>query len=532
MEKTTKSSTSITARRVLKCLVPLAVVILMESCLNPILSLDDTSRSQFDVKEGMIPNSVAGLKDDTRASIQQQLPFPIPAPGFETAAGTCLCEGNGGDTDDNTENGQSFRMVRCMPKFHVIGVHKAGSKAIMNYLKHHPGLAGTRFIEDRGRWLTNEMPKTFVQQCHQDRQKEESQQVLLASTTTTTTTTHTLFSPPRRPMFVPNGKKNSNPETVRAVSTCSFEDYTRLYGQYSGANDRTCQKNSKSSSNDDNNQQYNINTSIDHHRPVGLDRPMFDELVIWEMTWSKPFGTSLTLPQLFHLLQPSGHLLITVRDSIDVTYSAYNHFGARLYGKDVQGPLHFDHLMRKVVQLWTDRHCTLLTLGDCLPQELVLPGRWLSRSMYSKNIPAWLESFGCAQVHLFDVSMDPLTAVAGLYEVMGVPNQDVAQSATACTYQLQNDEAANETRIKEGRNGGRPRRLRNDDNKSNVCNEGERSKNFINKAAYEPMLSTTRSFLEDFFASYYAELCGLMTQYPCLAVPLFLQHCTSTQHPG
>ena len=58
----------------------------------------------------------------------------------ETRVGTCWCDKEKG-----------VRRLNCMPKYHVIGVHKAGTKALLKYLDKNPALLGP-YKEDPVVW--------------------------------------------------------------------------------------------------------------------------------------------------------------------------------------------------------------------------------------------------------------------------------------------------------------------------------------------------------------------------------------------
>mmetsp|Transcript_21839 Transcript_21839/g.62225 ORF Transcript_21839/g.62225 Transcript_21839/m.62225 type:complete len:214 (+) Transcript_21839:401-1042(+) len=198
-------------------------------------------------------------------------------------------------------------------------------------------------------------------------------------------------------------------------------------------------------------------------------------------------------------MQPQANLLVTIRNSVDVTYSAYNHFG--VFPDGVKGPDHFDAFIRKLIRVWTDKQCTVDNYHQCLPSDMVKSGGWLSRAMYSKYLPAWLSHFQCSQLHLFDVSVDPRTEVGRMYEFIGMPNEAAASNITQTTYVLQ----ANATAAKD---------------------YGERrGKNPMNKAIYDPMLNRTRTYLDAYFGAFGEELCDLVVRYPCIAIPLFTRKC-------
>ena len=152
------------------------------------------------------------------------------------------------------------------------------------------------------------------------------------------------------------------------------------------------------------------------------------------------------------------------------------------------------------------------------PKTLVEPGSWLSRTMYSQYLPRWLDQFGCSNVHLFDVSEDPFQAVYRLYEFMGVPDLDVSSNVT--------DERYTDSLVRQG-GGANREEIKSSEASAPDGTSLQQSKAHSNKS-YEPMLTATNVHLEEFFSSYYADMCNLMVKFPCLKVPLFLQHCDRT----
>jgi hypothetical protein len=134
-----------------------------------------------------------------------------------------------------------------------------------------------------------------------------------------------------------------------------------------------------------------------------------------------------------------------------------------------KGPEHFDELMRNLTKAWTNNNCTPKTYRSCLPSsELASAGDWLSRAIYSEHLTEWLDQFGCSQVHLSDVTEDPLTAVNSLYEFMGVPNEEAAWAAVSEVYSL-----LNATQVANA--------------ESNNNSQTRSRKNAMNKASYAPM---------------------------------------------
>jgi hypothetical protein len=376
--------------------------------------------------------------------VERRYPFPIPAPGVDNSikSGSCWC--------DNQQ-------ISCIPRFHVIGVHKAGSKSLMRYLAGHPQLASAPHVEDPIFWLTDAVSTKVSSECRNKRLADMERPD---------------YNEQPNPIYIL--KRN----TSHAISTCSFKDYSLLHGKYS-ANKGSC---------------------TDDELPIkDLQKPMFDEMVIWGHGLDQVRGTPL--PELLRLLQPSANMLISVRNAVDVVYSAYNHFG--VFGEGVRkGPGHFHDFVVHLIEVWDAEQCTPANYRRCLAAhpELVAGGSWLSRVMYSTHISAWIEHFGCSQMHLFDTSADPKTEVGRLYAFMGVPNEEAAINATKAVYELKESVDPNESK--------------------------ERS-NVLNKASYVGMLNETRAILDDFYHPYHKEMCGLMEKHPCLRVPLFRQFCNS-----
>ena len=422
----------------------------------------------------------------------------------DSTAGSCMCH-------------PTTNQVHCIPKYHVIGVHKAGSKALMTYMKYHSGgLQATRFIEDPTYWLTNTMGKTLTRQCQEENLKlngidnRNATAAAAATTTTSSTPTHQL-----QPVWIP--KKNKPKDEARGIMTCSFHDYTLLYGQHSNG---TCPSSASSSEEESTN------------GPVGLNKPMFDELVIWEKSYHTIDGN--LLPAHLKSIQPTGNILITVRSSVDVAYSAYNHFGIFKDSKNMRaggyssttkkGPQHFDILFRTLINVWRNNGCTIENFRTCLPSDLVLPGSWLSRSIYSQYVKIWLEQYTCSQTFIFDVSEDPYTEVNKLYDFVGVPDREVAKQATASIYELQKKEKPSTSTTSSSSSS---RHLLVDDwsNSTDGSSSTGSRNNPMNKNTYEPMMESTRQVLNEFYEPHYKEICDMMSQYPCLKVPLFMKHC-------
>ena len=446
-------------------------------------------------------------------SIENRYPFPIPLPGEETTAGNCWL-------DDNDQ-------LRCMPKYHVIGVHNAGTKAIMRFLGGHPGLDHTPYVDDPARWLTDSARGIDGEKC-----KKLRRESLLLTTghnnTKSSRDGNGSLQMEERPVFL---AKKMSPRGTQRISTCSFKDYTLLHGQHrvTPRYDRKEQlptgTESSSSQPFTSSNPPSLATDNDGRSLNALDnnRPMFDELSIWDKTFHEIRGTGL--PELLQRLQPSANLLITVKSSVEVFYSIYNHvydIGGRDdaggVGNDhtnVKGPRHFDDLARELTNEWVSKNCTAANHMTCLPKNLVEPGSWLSRTMYSQYLPRWLDQFGCSKMHLFDVSEDTFQAVNSLYDFMGVPELDVASQVT--------NEGHSYSLV---RQGGGANREESKSGEAPVTNGASLQQlNVHTNKSYEPMLAATKFHLEEFFSSYYAEMCSLMVKYPCLRVPLFLQHC-------
>mmetsp|Transcript_15567 Transcript_15567/g.31494 ORF Transcript_15567/g.31494 Transcript_15567/m.31494 type:complete len:556 (+) Transcript_15567:3-1670(+) len=371
--------------------------------------------------------------------VEERYSFPLPAPGVEhdqyTNAGTCWC---------------NDKQIHCMPKYHVIGVHKAGSKSLMRYLAGNPGLAHSPHVEDPVRWLTDSTLATEEKKCNELREKDKAKP-------------HYHGYPD--PIYI------NQHETSRALSTCSFTDYTLLHGKFT-TNEGFC---------------------FDGKVPMkGVQKPLFDEMVIWEHGSSKVRGVGL--PDLFHRLQPSARMLITIRDAVDVFYSAYNHFGE--FGNTAKSPEHFHAFARDLTRIWAEAGCTVANFRTCLPPEFVQGGSWLSRALYSEHLPLWLDSFGCSQIHLFDVSVDPYEEVQRLYDFMGTPDNRAAFNVTRATYRVQE-----------------------------VTKQYSTGSNALNKNSYGSMLDDTRVQLEDFYLPYNRDLCDLIEVHECLRVPLFERYC-------
>ena len=238
-----------------------------------------------------------------------------------------------------------------------------------------------------------------------------------------------------------------------------------------------------------------------HHSNDEKSPTLYDELEeVWEKTFHKVGNNGTTLPQQLHSKQPNGHLVIPVQSSVDVAYTAYNnhHFSG-----GGGSPQHFDTLVRSAIEVWQMNNCTVENFHTCLPTELVLSGSFLSRSIYSQYLPIWLEQYTCEQTFIFDIQFeDPFTEVNNLYKFMNVSNNNntetVAYEATKSIY--------------------------NDLKKNNGHSMNTMNKNSKN-SYYEPMMGSTRKMLDEFYEPYYKEICDLMSQYPCLKVPLFIQHC-------
>jgi hypothetical protein len=432
--------------------------------------------------------------------LEQRYPFSIPLPGHDTPAGTCWCDTHG--------------RLNCVPKYHVIGVHKAGTKALLKYLSYNPGLARTPYMEDPTRWLTDAPSSTHVVQCQKKRQQMIEERY-----------SHHGYNNKNDDLYLPEpvvlGKKaTTNNRKTQHIATCSFQDYSLLYGQYSSPvnGSETCS--SVLASTLPSWSGSSLSTTDNTTTDLLLDRPKYDEMVIWEKTFHTIRGTPL--PELFRLMQPSANLLVTVRSPVSVTYSAYHHFGVFEEGI-VKGPEHFHDLMQTLTTAWTLKDCTASNFLTCLPRDLVKAGSWLSRGMYSKYLPPWLEQFGCSQLHVFDVSDDPFREVKRLYDFLGVPNDDIARTATADTIQILHPTVpAQETVEAEASSVAA---------NSSTTTE-ERYNNFLNKGTYPPMWNRTRDHLEAFFDPFYKELCNLQLQYPCLDVPLFRRHCAPVPAPA
>ena len=378
-------------------------------------------------------------------SVEERYSFPLPAPDAGHSqyanAGSCWCE-----------NGQ----INCIPKYHVIGVHKAGSKSLMRYLAGNSALSHSPHVEDPARWLTDSALATEERECNMLREQEKAKLP---------------YHGYPGPVYINKG------ETAHALKTCSFNDYTLLHGKFTS----------------------NKGFCLDGKLPPAkedLEKPLFDEMVVWERGPSRIRG--LALPVLFHRLQPSARMLITVRDAVEVFYSAYNHFGD--FGVTKKSPGHFHSFATDLTMHWTEAGCTIANFRTCLPPNLVEGGSWFSRAMYSEHLPLWLDSFGCSQVHIFDVSVDPFEEVQRLYNFVGAPNQEAAFNVTRAAYRIQEE--------KDKAAIGSAARL-----------------NALNKNTYEKILDETQAQLEHFYFPYHRKLCDMMHHHGCLRVPLFLRQC-------
>jgi hypothetical protein len=347
----------------------------------------------------------------------------------------------------------------------------------MRYLAGHPGLAGHSFIEDPARWLTEADLMSEAKTCNKIRAKSKKMGI---------------------PAVI-------GMESKGEISTCSFEDYALLYGSVLETHtngEGVC----------------GAPDSQISAFPSSRDPPkvLFDELNIWGHTFNRIRG--LQLPDVLQRLQPSANLLITVREPVDVVYSAYNHFAPSVLEVKTS-PEHFDSFIRSLVSAWTAHNCDAMNYRTCLPAELEAAGFWVARAMYSKYLAAWLEHFGCSRVHLFDVSVDPMQEVRRLYDFIGLPNDDAADRVTRSNYMLLEQSTAASENNTDG-SGLNAQQRNNSTTHAGWANS-------MNKNTYAPMLEPTRKFLREFFVPYNREVCDLMDQYPCVEVPLFRQHCSS-----
>ena len=300
----------------------------------------------------------------------------------------------------------------------------------------HPQLVSTGFFEDQFRWLTEQELHSEMKSCDSLRAEYQS-----------------LDSGKQTPVFLRYSK--------RKIATCSFADYTLQNGEIATMLDMEACSDGIMMSDE-------------------LSRPVFDEMVIWEHTFQRIRG--ITLPEVLALMQPSGKIIVSVRESVDVTYSAYNHFGPQTM-KDVDreefGPEHFAYLVDEMIEAWTKFECTPANYRTRLPKHLVDAGSWFARGMYSRYLKAWLGSFDCqTQVHIFDVSADPSEEVQRLFTFMGVPDESTAREVTKDAYVILSQQETE------------------DDSVGRAVSSGKRENTFMNKRSHMPMYDETRARLE------------------------------------
>jgi len=431
----------------------------------------------------------------------------LPVPSREVAAGSCWCRHDG--------------IAMCIPKYHVLGVHKAGTKALMRYMQGHHRLMSTGYVEDQLDWLSGRWEKEDRLQCD-DRNDQTS---TASSETNNESAIHLVH------------------QNMKGIGTCTFRDYAMLNGAV--ALSQAAEKNamskghthqhSSTSANETFQQTFEreVKTAerkkakheptamtyrrVEPHRSRACDgrgfaavsKPIFDETAIWDNTFDQIKG--LPLHQLFALVQPTARMLITVRDPVDVAYSAYNHFGPETLKlpRTALGPEHFDSLVANFTKVWADSACGPETLHTCLPNAMVgvRVGSWFARGMYSRYLQAWLGSFTCEQVHLVDITRQPLDMVQRLFEFMDVSDEAAAKRVTGHAYQASK---------------GRP-----------LSQNKHAESEFLNTRSYNGvMLNETRSRLQTFYEPYQQELCSMMERRPrchSLRIPLFMNGCLAMQ---
>lgn len=166
---------------------------------------------------------------------------------------------------------------------------------------------------------------------------------------------------------------------------------------------------------------------------------LFDEFVIWDSTFSTVRG--LPLPSVLKMMQPDARLLVTVRDPVDVAYSAYNHFG--IFEGNVKGPEHYEAFIGNLTESWLEEKCHPGNYKTCLPEEYRSFGSYVARPMYSTYIRKWLESFDCEGLHVFDVSAEGSKSVANLYRFMNAEDNKLAKKVTASVSHIKKSNASN-----------------------------------------------------------------------------------------
>ena len=173
-------------------------------------------------------------------------------------------------------------------------------------------------------------------------------------------------------------------------------------------------------------------------------------------------------------------------------------------------PKHFDSLVANFTKVWADNACSPETLHTCLPNAMVSVrvGSWFARGMYSRYLQAWLGSLTCEQVHLVDITRQPLDMVQRLFEFMDVSDEAAAKRVTDHAY-----------------HASKGRRLSQ--------NKHAESEEFLNSRSYNGvMLNETRSRLQTFYEPYQQELCSMMERQPqchSLRIPLFMSGCLAMQ---
>lgn len=316
--------------------------------------------------------------------VPERFPFPLEDGHHvnETQSGSCWCSGNS---------------LKCIPRNHVIGVHKAGTKALVNYINAHPELS-MPYIEDPAYWMMDTVSNKAASLCSAKRKKRDTESGNV-----------------QKAAFL--GKNGD-----RSVKTCSYDDYALLYGNHiqgAGKKGKSCNS---------------VQMGTSEHKTL------FDELNIWDSTFMKVRG--VPLPRLMKLMQSSMNILISVRDPAEVVYSSYHHFGNFEVEK---GPDHFHKFIKNMTTVWTNNQCHPSNYRSCLADDDI-SGSWLARAMYAPYMREWLSHFNCSNLFVFDVSSDPKAEVQRLYNFFDASDIDnkIAENATTAVYELKDNRKATE----------------------------------------------------------------------------------------
>ena len=275
--------------------------------------------------------------------LEDRFPFPIPVKGEATKTGLCW-------TDVTSPAG-----IKCIPKYHIIGSHKNDVTIVLDQLNYLPNnIFGPSFRHDHVHWFTDSFAKSMTSRCDKRRHFIETQ---------------------LETKFEQSVHLRSPQNQYTGVQTCSYEDYVLLYSNL-----------------------LPVPTNTSMYRST--ERILIDELAIWDNTFRQIRGISL--PDLLHAFQPSSKLIVALSSpSAEALYASYTE--AKYNGEGVAvAPMDFERDLDETIAAWNLGGCRVENYSTCLPRALVMVGGLLTRYTFAPYLKAWLSSFGCSNVLVFD----------------------------------------------------------------------------------------------------------------------------------